>query len=207
MTMRRKLKIFGIVTLIVLIAVCGGIVNKYLSGRHLFIYATGTSDKAFLNATWKMSPQEIERVNRTSLSDSPTWFLIPLELEVTDQGRHKAFVQKDVSLWGRNAEIDYQFFDNMLYGYDISFTAYNLDEPHKEILETLRGQFGAGKEEERKRADIIYRFEWDTEKQTVSYHMWKDEKEKSYHVNIRALYKPFYRQIEEIAKNEKKAYF
>lgn len=49
--MSKELKLFGIAILVLLIAACGVIVNKYLSDRHLFIYATGTKDKALLNAT------------------------------------------------------------------------------------------------------------------------------------------------------------
>ena len=127
--------------------------------------------------------------------------------EVTDQKRFTAFVQKDVFLWGHLTQVEYTFFDNMLYEYYVSLTAYEREKPNKEILETLRNQFGAGREVERKRADIIYSFGWDTEKQTVSYWMLRNEGGKTYHVGISAVYKPFYRQIEEIARNEKKEYF
>jgi len=107
MTMRRKLKLFGLAVLIIIVAICFGIVNKYLSGNHLLIYATGTNDKAFLNATWKMSPQEIERANKTSLSKSITWFLAAPQ--VTDNSRLKSFIQENLSLWGNNSKVEYFF--------------------------------------------------------------------------------------------------
>jgi len=112
--MHRKLKILGIAILILLIAVCFVIANKYLSSNHLLMYATGTNDKAFLNATWKMSPQEIVRANKMPLSMYENIFLFS-DVDVADRSRVKAFTQKDVSLWGYTPQVVYMFFDNMLY--------------------------------------------------------------------------------------------
>lgn len=118
----------------------------------------------------------------------------------------------------------------MLYGYQISLAAYDLEKPHKEILETLRGQFGEGKNGRTKNPDLIYSFNWDTEKQTVSYWMtkkhgpaatddWKTKEPtdpntwgpdpfvKTYYVYAWSQYEPFFKQIEDVAKNEKKTYF
>jgi hypothetical protein len=127
---------------------------------------------------------------------------------VTNQSRFKEFVQKDVFLWGHTAEIYYKFFDNMLYEYYISLTAYDQERPHKEILETLRKKFGEEKEIDKKLKIAIYdtpAFRWESEKQKISYRMGK-YKDK-YYIGIRAEYQPFYKQIEEIAKKEKKDYF
>jgi hypothetical protein len=203
--MNKRLRMFGIATVIALALYGGVIVNAYLSENNLFVYATGTSDKAFLKATWKMSPREIERANNASLSNSD--MLLVFIPDVTNLGRFKALVQKDVFLWGHLAQVEYAFFDNMLYEYYISLTAYDSEKSHKEILETLRAQFGEDKEVEKKRADIIHSFDWEAEKQTISYWMGKNEGKKSYYVGIRAKYKPFYKQIEEVARIEKKGYF
>jgi hypothetical protein len=206
--MNNKLKLLGIAIAVSLIAVSIVAVNNYLSNKHFFVYATGTNDKAFLNTTWKMSPQEIERANKTTLSDAPQWHLDPFTTpEVTNKNRFKILTQKDVFLFGHTSEVEFTFFDNMLYEYEISLTAYDLEKPHKEILETLRKQFGEGKEEREKRSDIIYSSGWDTEKQTVSYWMGNNEGEKTFFVHVRAQYKPFFRQIEDVSKNEKKTYF
>ena len=203
--MNRKMKRVGIGVASILIALCIVALNSYLSNRHLFLYATGTSDKAFLNATWKMSPQEIERANKAvlSLSDLPILFTP----EVIDQNRFKTLIQKDLFLWGHTSQVHYEFFDNMLYEYRVSLTAFDLEKPHKEILEMLRAQFGQEKEAEKRRVDIIYSFEWATEKQEISYWMGHNEDGKSYYVFVKARYKPFYAYIEAIAKNEKKSYF
>jgi hypothetical protein len=206
--MNNKLKLLRIAVVVSLIAVSIVTVNNYLSDKHLFVYATGTNDKAFLSATWKMSPQEIERANKATLSDAPQWHLDPWSTpEVTNQSRFKILAQKDVFLFGHTSEVEFTFFDNMLYKYEISFTAYDLEKPHKEILETLRKQFGESKEEREKHSNIIYSSVWDTEKQTVSYRMGYNEGKKTFFVHVCAQYKPFFRQIEDVAKNEKKTYF
>jgi len=159
--------------------------------------------KAFLNATWKMTPQEIERANRASLSESENPYFFPPE--VKNQDRRERLVQKDVALWGHKADVDYLFFDNMLYEYCATFTTYNKEKSNKEILETLRGQFGNEKEEPKRGADMIYSFVWDTETQTVSY--WMGIYEKTCYVGVKAVYKPFHIEIEEIAKKEEKHTF
>src|SRR5574341_1397190 len=99
--MSKRLRLFGIAAVIALALIGGVILNAYLSDNNLLIYATGTSDKAFLKATWKMSPREIERANNATLSNSD--MLILFTPEVTNQGRFKALVQKDVFLWGHLA--------------------------------------------------------------------------------------------------------
>jgi len=52
----------------------------------------------------------------------------------------------------------------MLYEYNITFNidTYNKEANHKEILETLRGQFGEGKQ--RENSSEIYSYRWDTDK-------------------------------------------
>jgi len=204
-TMKRKLKRAVIGAASLLIALCIVAVNSYLSNKHLFLYATGTKDKAFLNATWKMSPQEIERANKTVLSTSDLPILITPE--VVDQSRFKTMIQKDLLLWGHASQVHYEFFDNMPYEYRATLTAYDLEKPHKEILETLRTQFGKEKEVQKKRTDIVYSFEWATAKQDISYWMGHNEDGKSYYVFVKARYKPFYEHIEAIARSEKKSYF
>lgn len=206
MTIGKKLRLFGIAALTAVIAICGVLLNSYLSDNNLFIYATGTDDKAFLNATWKMSPRELERINNTTLSPADSILLL-FTPEILNPDRFKALVQKDVFLWGYRAKVQYTFFDNMLYEYYVPLTTSDPNKPHNEILETLRGQFGDGNKDDEKRADLVYNFKWETEKQTISYWMGKNEGQESYYIGIRAVHKPFYEQIEEVANNEKKRYF
>lgn len=205
--MIKKMKLLGIVAVIVLTSICGVFLNAYLSNNSLLMYSTGNGEKAFLKATWKMSPREIERANNVSLSKPDIDVGNLFAPEVTNRGRYTSLTHKDVFLWGYIAEVEYDFFDNMLYQYHVSLTAYDLEKPHKEIIESLRTQFGEGKDSDKKRADIIYSHDWETEKQTISYWMGKNEGKENYFVGISAKYKPFYKQIEEIAKTEKKGYF
>lgn len=224
--MHSKLKIFVISFLIILVAVFSWFANKYLSENKFLMYATGTNDKAFLNATWKMSPQEIERANKTFLSKEKNNVFAYLFLpNVTNKDRFKLLSPLDVSLWGHEAKVVYTFFDNMLCSYYIIFTTDNKENTNKEILKTLHGQFGVEKKSIEKEKDVdlkkdhfsdknitwmptiltIYKFDWDTEKQSISY--WMDEWEIGNTVYITANYKPLYKQIEKIAENEKKSYF
>jgi hypothetical protein len=205
---KRKLITLGLILLFALIAVCCVFLNRYLSNNNYLLYATATKEKAFLNAKWKMSPKEIERANKTFLV-KPKYELLTELPEVTDQKRFSHLMQSGVSLWGHNAEIQYMFFDNMLYEYYIGLTAYSPEEPHKEILEGLRKQFGEGKQNIKDPHAFlpIPDFEWHTEKQHISYWITKKDKKDEYYLAISTTYKPFYEQIEEIAKTEKKKYF
>jgi hypothetical protein len=169
------------------------------------MYATGTNDKAFLHATWKMSPQEIQRANKASLSQSEMWFLFAPQ--VTDRNRLKSFIQENLSMWGNTSKVEYIFFDEMLYEYCITFTIdqSHKEITHKEILETPRGQFR--EEKQLDNSPEIYSYRWDTDKQTIQYLMLKNKEGQSFFVQITATYKPFYSQIEEVIKKEKKTYF
>lgn len=206
-TIQKKLKISLIILLVILIGVCGLLLNNYLSNNNLFLYATGTNDKAFLNSRWKMSPKEIERANSTVLSETTDSFSLLFVPKISDKKRFKEFTQEGLSLWGEEVKVQYSFFDNILYEYYISLNTHNLEETHKEILETLRTKFGTSKEIKEKREDVIYLFEWESDKQKISYWIVKNKEKNNYHVGIRTVYQPFYRQIEELAKKEKQEYF
>lgn len=204
--MNRRLKRGGIALLVLLGILCLVALNSYLSNRHLFTYATGTKDKAFLNATWKMSPQEIERANSTVLS-SPLGFPSPITADVMDQKRFQVLLQKEFWLWGHESQVEYQFFDSMLYEYCVLLTVFDIEKSHREIFEMLRSKFGKERDARAKGSDLLYDFEWETEKQAVSYWMGHNKGKESYYVGIRARYKPFYADIEKIGKDEKKSYF
>ena len=192
---------------VALIVLGGFLLSRYLSANNLLFYATGSSDKAFVNATWKMSPPEIERANNAKLFPYDDPFVGLGDPAVMDRKRFTESRQKDLFLWGYPAELTYAFFDNMLYEYYINLTAYDLDKPFKDILATLRAQFGEGKEPSDKRKDLIHSLEWNTDKQNVYCWMGKNDKDNSYYVGVRATYKPVKQQIDDIAKSEKKKYF
>jgi hypothetical protein len=199
MNIRKTLKVLGIATLIVITGVCGVVVNSYLSESNLFIYATGTTEKAFLNATWKMSPKEIERANHTCLSSNliidPFIWDIP---HLSDTKRFKFLIQEDIRMWGYRADIQYAFHANIPNLYS--------GEYHSEILQTLNRQFGNAKDVQID--DSFERFEWETEKQRIKFVFQMVTKDpKKHRASITAVYKPLYDQMTEIARNDTKAYF
>jgi hypothetical protein len=204
--MRKVLRIFGI--LVVLMVAAALIFSMHLRTTNRLFYATGTKDKAFLNATWRMSPPEIERANHVTLSLDDDLFVLWDAPDIININRFTEYKQKDISLWGYPAELHYLFFDRMLYKYYINMTAHEPDKPMKDVLNTLQEQFGTGKPTpENAGKNFISYLQWDTPKQRV--YCWLGTKDKigSYKIGIRAEYKPLTKQLEDIAKAEKKKYF
>jgi hypothetical protein len=115
--------------------------NRYLKNESLFFYATGTNEKAFLNSTWKMSPKEVQRANKGFLNKKVDDIYLGLKPELIDIKRFTAYEQDDISLWGLNVNVEYFFFDNMLYAYRITDDSIHYSNI-PEILKTLRVKFG-----------------------------------------------------------------
>jgi len=158
--MRKKyILILYFITIILFLGVLGiGIykLNLYLKNENLLIYSTGTNEKAFLNSTWKMSPKEIERANKTNLSYSysDNDFLIkkfsgfPM---ILNMNRYSKYIQKDVLLWGESdIYVSYHFFDNMLFEYHINLENYSFEQIPSDIILTLRSKFGNEKKATKK---------------------------------------------------------
>jgi hypothetical protein len=205
--MKKKLKLFVYFLIVLFIIAVIFIGNSYIQDNNYLYYATGLDEKAFLNSTWLMSPKEIERANNTFLSKSDMLdFFLP---DVTDITRFTTRIQDDVYLWGHRAKVEYMFFDDMLYKYYIPLTVYTYSKEtlHEEILKTLRRRFGKEKEVERKTKNMNYKCSWEADNQIITYYMGKYKKKNSYFVNINAEYRPFYKQIKEIAKKDKTNYF
>jgi len=124
--------------------------NIYLKNENLLIYATGTNEKAFLNSTWKMSPKEIERANKTNLSNSynenSVFESIRISFDfpqILNMNRYSHYIQKDVLLWeGYGVYVNYYFFDNMLFEYNIKLENYPFKQIPSDIILTLRSRFG-----------------------------------------------------------------
>jgi len=117
--------------------------NLYLKNENLLIYATGTNEKAFLNATWKMSPKEIERANKTNLSNSNIIILMGVTVpETVNERVFSAYEQKEIYLYGQDSNVDYYFFDNKLFKYVVHIASYTFNELPSEIVISLRNKFG-----------------------------------------------------------------
>src|SRR5579871_413640 len=174
--MRKILKLLGMLVLIGAVCTAAVFLNIYLSQTKRFPYSTGGHDKAFLNSTWKMSPQEIERANRTQLvtADDALWEIIGAP-SVLDKKRYKELMQKDISLWGYPAKVTYEFFDDKLSGYYIGLTVYEPDKPFQDIYGTLKQQFGEGKIDPKPSDNLIQSIDWDAHDQKLS--LWITKKD------------------------------
>src|SRR5947209_5945200 len=100
--MRRLLKIAGLFLVLLLLVLGGFALNRYLSETNRFPYSTGSGEKSFLNATWKMSPHEIERANKTALASPADELWEVFGPSVMDKKRYKELVQQ-AALWGYSA--------------------------------------------------------------------------------------------------------
>jgi hypothetical protein len=195
--------------ILVLIALPGALIlNRYLAANNYLFYATGTNDKAFLNATWKMSQHEVERANHTSLvPNEDIWVQVDAP-SVLDLKRYKELLQKDVMLWGHSSTITYSFFDNELYEYYISMTIYDADKAEAEVRTTLEQQFGKGETDPNKSVGLLVSLIWDTPKQKLAMWAGKNNGENAgCYLGIKATYKASEKAIEDGIKAEKKAYF
>jgi len=206
--MRKFIRILLLVVGLVLIMISGLALNRYLAANNRLFYATGTKDKAFLNATWRMSRNEVERANNASLTPNDKLWVLMDAPSVMDLKRYMQLVRKDVMLWGHSAEIAYSFFDNKLYEYYISLTVYDLDKSPDEIRSTLEQQFGKGQPDSVGGPNLLLNLKWETPKQHLTMWMGSNEGNNSgYYVGVRATYKPGSEEIDRAVKAEKKSYF
>lgn len=121
-------------------------VGLFLQANGMFFFATGTDKKAFMNATWKMSPGEIERANdcglHPSFSSTDYFQSEASQPHVSDQKRFRVMTQEGIALWGGRAVVKYAFFDDELYEYLISVDTNRGKQMHGEILEAFRKKYG-----------------------------------------------------------------
>jgi len=202
--MRKILKLAGLFAVLTGVGFGAFLLNGYLESSKRFPYATGTSEKAFLNATWKMSPQEIERADNAILLPYTDHFT-KFGPQVLDTKRLTEFKRSDLMLWGQPAEVMYSFFDDRLYDYYISLKTYDTVQPLQEAIESLTHQFGQPKDTTTE-WQAKY-FEWHTERQDVSCWLNQKDPDGSSHIGVRASHKPFQHEINEIVAAEKKKYF
>ena len=199
----------NIVATIIIVATAGAVVLAELKAENYLWWATGSSDKAFLDTTWGMSPNEVERATRTPLTsaDEFTEFFAQ-EVQLVNPTRIRVSEQKNVhKLWGHFTNVDFTFFDNMLCEYYIGLTVYNADTSIDEIRTSLVERFGEATQSKRNSEDTIESLEWDNDKQHTSFWAIRQDNGKSYHVGIRAKYLPIQEKISKTIGKEKKKYF
>lgn len=185
----------------------------FLYDKNYLFFSTGTDKKAFLNSTWLMSENEIERANNTFLKrlDSNDWGILYFEPDVINPYRYKTLKQTNINLWNHEAKVEYGFFDNKLYKYHVEYFVYNHSKHHNILTTSLKERFGDNPitklDINDKQYDIINRYMWNTSDVDISYIMSHHKKKGKYKVNINATYKPYSKKIESISNKEKKGYF
>lgn len=217
-----KLKRFAIFFLVVVILVIIFGFNHYLRVNNLVFYATGSKDKAFLDVTWRMSPKEIERVNKTPLTS--TFYLFHLDqpskykYSNVVNGKRYRYLKQDghITLWGFNTEVKYAFFDNKLFEYTIFLRGYDSEKMHKNISSALTKRFGSGVVEDSGR--YLHVMQWETESSRARY--WLIEYETTtrvdtenktinppYLAGVKIRCKPLLEEIKQISLTEHKKIF
>jgi hypothetical protein len=162
--MRCLVRIVVVVVLISGRAGIGLVLFYYLQANNLLFFATGTKEKAFLNTTWSMSPNEIARATGLPLllprnekvAELSRLLFFP---HVMDKKRFQEMEQRDFHLWGHTAEVTYYFFDHKLYEYLVSITSGTaLLDSQKAIMTALEARAGVAQPDKKRRPEILYAY-------------------------------------------------
>ena len=208
-----KFKKVILIFLLLLIVALALFLNHYLKINNLLFYATGTKEKAFINATWGMSPLEIERANNISLKPGLTFFMLISKdkkfqyPKVIHMDRYKSLDEvQEINLWGFDTKVNYAFFDNRLFEYTLNIYGYNLNKLHEKVSSELIKKFGNGINENDK--DLVKSMLWDTETILADYWISRPlDHPEGFMAGIRVRYKPLVEKIRRISHEEEKGIF
>ena len=188
-----------------------------------------------LNSTWKMSRNEVERVNNCRLKQKKR-----NSYKFDFSGRQKELYQRDAFFWGHHTDIKYYFFDDMLYKYE--FMIYGgmaylaIDETEKIqnhrlevknintlILKNLQNKFGKEdtntKDKDKNKDNSIqttYKWIFKNQKITYKFNYWdsrnvskkgKDYMDIRYIIIIEGVYQPIFNEMNNLIEKEKANYF
>ena len=210
--MRRLVRIFFMTVLIGGIVCVGLVLFYYLQANNLLFFATGTKEKAFLNTTWSMSPNEIRRATGMPLLFSRNERLWERYRElfgphVMDKKRFQEMEQRDFYLWGHIAEVTYHFFDHKLYEYFVSITSGTaLLDSHKAIMTALEARAGVAQPDKKERPEILYAYKWESSRERIQYRVSRDS-DTAYTAGIRVTHVASMSEIERIVREEQNTYF
>lgn len=193
-------------------------INNDLKINNRFFYANGTKVKAFLNATWKMSPKEIERANNTYLYDcsdySHDYFFESTDNKpnILNPIRYEAYFEKELSLYNHETTIKYLFFDKKLFEYHVLIKNILTDSIPYFIRSNLADKYGNNSNEFSmdKLSNILYVKEitWENEQLIIQYYESIPHfTNKTYEVGIIYSYKPMLLEIEQISSKEYQSIF
>jgi len=212
MTKIKMLKNFLLIILV--FSIIFGL-DYYLRSNNLIFYSSGSHKKAFINATWEMSPNEVHRANKINLNPAQiNLFNLPDKDKfeypsVIIMERYKLLEQKEhITLWGFETKVEYAFFDEKLFEYTVFLEGYNSDKMHENIISALTEKYGKGILADDK--NYLHSMRWETDFERVSY--WMLEKEdlgtvKLFLVGVKIIYKPMLKKISEVSQKEHKKLF
>lgn len=172
----NKLFSYTLLAILILLLLTGlYFLNIYLKNNNLLIHATGTNHKAFLNSTWKMSKNEVERANETKFNDSKTSVGEIIDC-IFNKGLPENYNIKDnisscyfgrVYFFGNLSDITYYFFENELYQYSLNTQVYGFSDVDY-ILKALKQKFGDQYSEDIQ-SEQTYYLEWETANENVTF--------------------------------------
>ena len=207
-----KIKILKNLLLIVLtFAVIFGL-DYYLRENNFLFYSSGTKERAFINATWEMSPHEVQRANNVNLTPAKNnFFNLPDQDKyeyprVINMERYKLLDQtKYITLWSFETKVEYAFFDEKLFECAMLLEGCDSNKMHKKITSALTEEYGDGVAEDSK--TYLHSMHWETTSVRVRY--WLLEKEgkgnvKLFLAGVRISYKPMHEIISKISLNKHK---
>lgn len=173
--------------------------------------SAATKDKAFLNSTWKMSPNEIWKVTGLRLVevnlDNNKYTLYNVLPDIVDTGRLKIMkFSKPIKLHGIYTHVAFYFFDEKLFAYNI----INANDIHdKSVYDSfynnLKTKFGDPLKTDIEKFTL--NINWKSDKQNVRYIFSKTGDTNLSFLDITFEYLPFIVEINKISKGEKEEYF
>ena len=207
MKKRTGLKILALIV-IIMVSIFGlHSLNSYLKRESLLIYAKGTDQKAFLNATWEMTIREVERANGCPLSDGYDFSAFESDLDnLLDPTRIQWKKSCLVKIFGANREVYYDFFDNQLFRIKILGDVYNQKGIDSLIINSLESKYGKVVRDTEN--EFAGKFLTDNVEIYYDQFEYNDKNnERVQHFKIEITYKPLMSKIKSTSKQEQNNIF
>ncbi|MCT4613420.1 MAG: hypothetical protein N4A49_00935 [Marinifilaceae bacterium] len=175
--MKKKFKYILISIFSIAVLWNGLLINKHLKTEYYFPYNNGIKEKAFLNVIWKMSINEVERVNGSVLKPG-----LPLLLELEDDltnllsyDRFKSMEGDKINIGGELYDVDYHFFDNSLFRISLYSDVENKIKTDSVIISLLTAKYGNIQRDTSKEYSGVFR----SENVIINYNQWDYNNDKN----------------------------
>lgn len=170
--------------------------------------------RAFLNSHWGMSQAEVASENNKQLrnvnvdlrggrdSDTPHLF-------ITNINRFKNRIDNNLQLWGHDGAVNYWFFDDNLFKFEITISGFNSEQLDSLIVSNISKKHEMITSVPKTNLNYEYEEYWESEFEIIHYWMLPPRVllKKEYNVElyigkIRVTYKPLLELIEGISSEE-----